>query len=87
VNVGAAESDLAKVSESEMASSIEGLDVRRIRGVEDIGESISVLRRGRELSHTFIWLALILLLAETVIASDLLTRFRGAENNDTFEHL
>jgi len=87
VNVGAAESDLAKVSESDMGSSIEGIDVSRIQGVEDIGKSISVLRRGRELSHVFIWLALILLLAETVIASDLLTRFRGAENNDTFEHI
>jgi hypothetical protein len=87
VNVGAAESDLAKVSESDFGSDIDGLDVARIRGVEDIGESISVLRRGRELSHAFIWLALILLLAETVIASNLLTRFRGAENNDTFEHL
>jgi hypothetical protein len=63
------------------------MDIRRIRGAEDLGESISVLRRGRELSHTFIWLALALLLAETVIASDLLTRFRGAQNNDAFEHL
>ncbi len=87
VNVDAAESDLAKISESDMASGIEGLDIRRIRGVEDLGESISVLRRGRELSHTFIWLALILLLVETVIASDLLDRFRGADDNDALEHL
>jgi hypothetical protein len=87
VNVDAAESDLAKISEGDMSSDLEGLDVSRIRGVEGIGESISVLRRGRELSHSFIWLALILLLVETVIASDLLTRFRGAENDDAFEHL
>ena len=87
VNVDAAESDLSKISTGDMASDLEGLDVSRIRGVEDIGESISVLRRGRELSHTFIWLALILLLAETVIASSLLYRFRGANDNDAFEHL
>jgi hypothetical protein len=87
VNVDAAESDLSKISTGDMASDLEGLDVSRIRGVEDIGESISVLRRGRELSHTFIWLALILLLAETVIASSLLNRFRGANDNDAIEHL
>jgi hypothetical protein len=87
VNVDAAESDLYKIGEGDMGADIAGMDVRRIRGAEDLGESISVLRRGRELSHTFIWLALLLLLAETVIASDLLTRFRGADNNDAFEHL
>ena len=87
VNVDAGESDLGKLSDAEMGSDIEGLDISRIRGAEDIGESISVLRRGRELSHTFIWLALILLLAETVIASDLLNRFREADDNDAFEHL
>jgi hypothetical protein len=87
VNVETAESDLSKLDEGDMDAEIAGMDIRRIRGAEDLGESISVLRRGRELSHTFIWLALALLLAETVIASDLLTRFRGAQNNDAFEHL
>jgi hypothetical protein len=86
VNVDTAESDLSKLG-GDMEADIAGMDIRRIRGVEDLGESISVLRRGRELTHTFIWLALLLLLAETVIASDLFTRFRGADNNDTFEHL
>lgn len=87
VNVDAAESDLSKISDGDMGNDITGMDIKRIRGVEDLGESISVLRRGRELSHTFIWLALGLLLAETVIASDLLTRFRGADSDDAFEHL
>jgi hypothetical protein len=87
VNVEAAEGDLSKISERDISSDLAGLEVKRIRGAEDIGESISVLRRGRELSHMFIWIALILLLAETVIASNLLTRFRGTDNNDAFEHL
>lgn len=87
VNVETAESDLRKIPESDMRSDLAGLDVRRIHGGEDMGESISVLRRGRELSHMFIWIALALLLAETVIASNLLTRFRGTDSNDAFEHL
>ncbi len=87
VNVDPAESDLSKIRDGEIAADLEGMDVRRIRGVEDPGRTISVLRRGRELSRLFVWLALALLLVETVIASDLLTGFRGAENSDAFEHL
>jgi hypothetical protein len=86
VNVDAGEGDLAKLSSGDMDADVSGLEIKRISGMEDIGESISVLRRGRELTHAFIWLALILLLVETVIASDLLTRFRGADDDDAFEH-
>jgi hypothetical protein len=87
VNVETAESDLTKLSRGDMNSDLTGLDATWIGGVEDIGESISILRKGRELSRALLYTALVLLLLETVIASDLSLRFRGAENEDAVEHL
>lgn len=87
VNVEITESDLTKLSRGDMSSDLAGLDAKWIGGVEDIGQSISILRRGRELSHTLLYAALALLLLETAIASNLSLRFRGAGNDDAVEHL
>jgi hypothetical protein len=87
VNVDAGESDFTKIEDADIRSGLAGMELRRISGVEDIGESLSALRRGRELSGTLIWIALLLLFLETAIASDWASRFRKAEEADALEHL
>jgi hypothetical protein len=82
VNVDTGESDLAKVDIADVASRLKGFDVKRATGADDIGQSVSLLRRGRDLARVFLWAGLVLLLVETLLASTLSLRFSKAEEQD-----
>jgi hypothetical protein len=82
VNVDPRESDLTKVGMAEVASRIKGFDLKRIAGPDDVGETISLMRKGRDLSRSLLWAALALILAETLLASTLSLRFSRVEDQD-----
>ncbi|MFZ1946404.1 MAG: VWA domain-containing protein [bacterium] len=82
VNVDVAESDLAKADVSDVASRIKNFDVKRVTGADDIGESVSLLRRGRDLARAFLWAGLVLLLVETLLASTFSLGFAKSEEHD-----
>jgi hypothetical protein len=86
VNVETAESDLTKARFDQVRSKLKHFEVKRISAVDDIGESVALLRRGRDLAGSFLWAGLILVILETVLASSVSLRFRGAQDEDAFTH-
>jgi hypothetical protein len=82
VNVDVGESDLAKADVADVASRLKNLDVKRATGADDIGESVSLLRRGRDLARAFLWAGLVLLVLETLLASTFSLRFSKSEEQD-----
>ena len=86
VNVDTGESDLAKVAFDQVKSRLAGFDVRRISAVDDIGESVSLLRQGRDLARSFVGAGLIVIVFESLLASNLLQRFRRDQEEDAFTH-
>jgi hypothetical protein len=86
VNVDVSESDLTKVSFDEVESKLKHFDVRRVSATDDIGEAVSLLRRGRDLARTLLWAALGLVVFETLLASSIWLGFRRDQDEDAFTH-
>jgi hypothetical protein len=84
MNVDTSESDLTKVGLGQVKPKLQGFDLREAAETEDIGESVSMLRRGRDLARTLLWAALGLLVLETLLASSLWQRFRSPDEDDAF---
>ncbi len=82
VNVDPRESDLTKVTMADVESKLKHFDVKRVAAPDDVGESISLLRRGRDLSRSFLWAGLALLLFETLLASNLSLKFSKTDDED-----
>jgi hypothetical protein len=82
VNVDTRESDLTTAAPEEIASKLKHFSVKQVAAPEDVGESISLLRKGRDLSRAFLWAGLILFLFETVLASNLSFRFARTDGQD-----
>jgi hypothetical protein len=80
------ESDLTKVPFDQIRSALAGLDVRRISAEDDIGASISLLRRGRDLARACLWAGLVLVIIESLLASNLSLPWRKTEEEDAFTH-
>jgi hypothetical protein len=74
------------VAIDQVESRLSGFEFRRVTAVDDIGESVSLLRRGRDLARTFLWVALILLVFESLLGSSLWQRFREDQDEDAFTH-
>jgi hypothetical protein len=82
VNVDTRESDLSKVAAGDVASALKRFETRRVTAPDDVGESIAMLRQGRDLARPFLWAALVLLVVETLLASTLSPRFSKTEDQD-----
>ena len=86
VNVDTQESDLSKVTFDQVRSRLADFEVRRVSAVDDIGESVSLLRQGRDLVRSFLWAGLVLIVFESLLASNLWQRFRRDQDEDAFTH-
>jgi hypothetical protein len=84
VNVDTSESDLTKVALDQVKSKLPHLQVSRVTGLDDVGESVSTLRQGRGLSRSLLWAGLLLIILETVLASNLWQRLRANQEEDAF---
>jgi len=82
VNVDTRESDLTKAAPSEVSAALDPLEVKMVAAPDDVGESISLMRKGRDLSRWMLWGALGFLLAETLLASTLALRPSRTEGQD-----
>jgi hypothetical protein len=81
-NLDARESDLTKAQPREVEADLAGFEIKWVTTPDDVGESVSLLRRGRDLSRTLLWAGLALLLAETLLASTFSLRRAGADDHD-----
>jgi hypothetical protein len=86
VNVDTSESDLTKVASGRVEAGLAGFDFRRVTAADDIGESVSLLRQGRDLSRTLLWIALLLLILESLLGSGLWQRIRIDQDQDAFSY-
>jgi hypothetical protein len=86
VNVDARESDLTKIAPAEAQARLKGFETRQVGEGDSIEESVSLLRRGRDLSRTLLWAGLVLLAAETLLASTLSIRFSKPESEDALQN-
>ncbi len=86
INVDASESDLTKVALDQVRSRLPDFEFRRVTGADDIGESVSLLRQGRDLARTLLWVALALLVLESLLGSSLWQRFRVDQDEDAFTY-
>jgi len=84
LNVDTSESDLTKADINQVKSKLRDFDLRQVSETDDVGESVSMLRQGRDLARMFLWAALALLLLETVLASSFWRRFRAPGEDDAF---
>lgn len=84
VNVDTSESDLTKVDFGQVKSKLRNFDLRQATRVEDIGESVSLLRQGRDLARTLLWAALGLVVLETLLASGFWQRLKPTGDEDAF---
>jgi hypothetical protein len=86
LNVDTDESDLSKIGVDRIKSGLRGFDVREASGLEDLEESISLLRSGRDLSRAFLWASLILVVFETLLASTLPLGLGSSRDEDALSH-
>jgi len=86
INVDTSESDLTKVALDQVKSRLSGFEFRRITAADDIGESVSLLRQGRDLTRILLWIALLLLILESLLGSSLWQRFRVDQDEDAFTY-
>jgi len=82
VNVDTRESDLTKAPAGEIEAKLRRFDVKRITASDDVGESISLFRRGRDLSRPLLWAGLALFLFEVLLASNLSLRLSRTDDQD-----
>jgi hypothetical protein len=86
VNVDTSESDLTKVSFDQVASWLRDFDVTRISAEDDIGQSVSLIRKGRDLAGIFLWAGLVLVVLESLLASSIWRGFSREEERDALTH-
>jgi hypothetical protein len=86
VNVDASESDLTKVGFDQVASQLRSFEVTRVTAEEDIGESVSLLRKGRDLTRIFLWAGLVLVILESLLASNIWRGLRQDQEEDALTH-
>jgi hypothetical protein len=86
VNVNTDEADLEKVGFEEVKSKLKHFDVRKISATDDLGASISLLRRGRDLARACLWAGLVLIVVESLLASTLSLPWRRDDEEDAFTH-
>jgi hypothetical protein len=84
LNVDTSESDLTKIGIEQVQARLRGFDIRQASQVGDIGESVSMLRQGRDLARMFLWAALVLVVLETLLASSLWQKLRSTSEDDAF---
>jgi hypothetical protein len=84
INVDTSESDLTKVDFAQVKSRLRNFDLRQAAQIDDLGESVSMLRQGRDLARTFLWAALALVILETLLASSLWQRIKPGTDDDAF---
>lgn len=86
VNVDTSESDLTKVQFDRVKSHLRHFDVTKVSALDDIGESVSLIRKGRDLVRLFLWAALALVIFETLLASNISLTMREDQNADASTH-
>ena len=86
VNVSSSESDLTKIDFGKVRDALKGITVKIAHEEDDLRESISMMRVGKEMSHTILWIVFALILAETVIASNVFSTLRRTRTVDVIEH-
>jgi hypothetical protein len=86
VNVDASESDLTKVGFDWVATQLGNFDVTRVAAEDDMGESVSLLRKGRDLTRIFLWAGLVLVVLETLLASNVWRGLRQDQEEDALTH-
>jgi len=86
INVDTSESDLTRVDLDQVKSRLSSFEFRRVTAADDMGESVSLLRQGRDLARTLLWAALLLLILESLLGSSLWQRFRTDQNEDAFTY-
>lgn len=67
-NVDAKESDVRVVDGSALAGTLDGTGVEVLNREGSMGDAIRDARRGRELAHILLWLAVIVFVAQSVLA-------------------
>ncbi len=82
VNVDTRESDLTKVSQDLVRSVFRNANLKILSESDDIEESISALREGRDLMKQMLWIALGLLIAESIVASTIFSSTSTQETSD-----
>jgi hypothetical protein len=86
VNVDTSESDLTKAAPGRISAMLPQFEFRRVTAADDIGESVSLLRQGRDLARTLLWAALLLLVLESLLGSSLWQRLRVDRDEDAFTY-
>lgn len=86
VNVDTSESDLTKVALDQVKTRLPGFEFRRVTAADNIGESVSLLRQGRDLARTLLWAALLLLIFESLLGSGIWQRLRVDRDEDAFTY-
>jgi hypothetical protein len=84
VNVDPTESDLSKVDFEQVKAKLSGFDVRYTAQATDIGQSVSMLRQGRDLARILLWAALVLIVLETMLATSLWQTLKSTDEDDAF---
>lgn len=82
VNVDTRESDLTKVSQDLVESVFRNADLKILTEVDDIQQSISGLREGKDLRKHMLWIAFGLLIGESLVASTLFSSTTTSETSD-----
>ena len=86
VNVDASESDLTGLGFEDLTSYLGNFDVTRVSVDDDIGESVALLRKGRDLTRFFLWAGLVLVILETLLASNIWRGLRQDQEEDALTH-
>jgi hypothetical protein len=86
INVDTSESDLTKIGIDQVKSWLRNFDVSKTSPADDMAESVATLRRGRDLARSFLWAGLLLIIFESLLASNLWQRLRPDSDEDTFTH-
>ncbi len=86
VNVDVRESDLARLQPDAYRDAFGDADLNVVSATDDIAEGISLLRQGRDLLKYVLWGLLILVIAESLIASNFMSLLRRSGIGNAREH-
>ena len=67
-NINAPESNVRVIDGSVLASQLEGVEVKVLNPERSIKDTIEKSRRGHELAHLLLWLAIIIFVLQSVLA-------------------
>ena len=82
INIDTRESDLTKVSQDLVSSVFRNANLKILSESDNMEESISALREGRDLMKQMLWIALGLLIAESLVASTIFSSKSAQESSD-----